>query len=80
VLSPEQITALPPPSLRLRQLEQENTKLIRENEELRHQLHMQTRRPSLITDPHLDMARRGSFEAGVVGENGMKEASDVSGG
>jgi hypothetical protein len=62
-LSPEQVAALPPPTLRIRQLEQENTKLIRENEELRRQLHMQTRRPSLMTDPHFDMARRGSFQS-----------------
>jgi hypothetical protein len=61
-LSPEQVAALPPPTLRIRQLEQENTKLIRENEELRRQLHM-TRRPSLMTDPHFDMARRGSFQS-----------------
>ncbi|KAI9452045.1 hypothetical protein BJY52DRAFT_1205783 [Lactarius psammicola] len=40
-----------------RQLEQENSKLLRENDELRRQLHMQTRRPSLLTDPHFDMAR-----------------------
>jgi len=64
-LSPEQVAALPPPTLRIRQLEQENTKLIRENEELRRQLHMQTRRPSLMTDPHLDMARRGSFQSSM---------------
>lgn len=64
-LSPEQVAALPPPTLRIRQLEQENSKLIRENEELRRQLHMQTRRPSLMTDPHLDMARRGSFQSSM---------------
>jgi hypothetical protein len=64
-LSPEQVAALPPPTLRIRQLEQENTKLIRENEELRRQLHMQTRRPSLMTDPHLEMARRGSFQSSM---------------
>lgn len=64
-LSPEQVAALPPPTLRIRQLEQENTKLIRENEELRRQLHMQTRRPSLMTDPHLDMARRSSFQSSM---------------
>jgi len=44
-LSPEQVAALPPPTLRIRQLEQENSKLLRENDELRRQLHMQTRRP-----------------------------------
>jgi hypothetical protein len=33
---------------------------------LRRQLHMQTRRPSsLLTDPHFDMARRGSFHSSV---------------
>ncbi|KAN0114359.1 hypothetical protein V8E52_006855 [Russula decolorans] len=64
-LSPEQVAALPPPTLRIRQLEQENTKIIRENEELRRQLHMQTRRPSLMTDPHLDMARRSSFQSSM---------------
>jgi hypothetical protein len=64
-LSPEQVAALPPPTLRIRQLEQENTKLMRENEELRRQLHMQTRRPSLMTDPHFDMARRGSFQSSM---------------
>lgn len=64
-LSPEQVAALPPPTLRIRQLEQENAKLIRENEELRRQLHMQTRRPSLMTDPHFDMARRGSFQSSM---------------
>lgn len=64
-LSPEQVAALPPPTLRIRQLEQENTKLIRENEEMRRQLHMQTRRPSLMTDPHLDMARRSSFQSSM---------------
>ena len=64
-LSPEQVAALPPPTLRIRQLEQENTKLIRENEELRRQLHMQTRRPSLMTDPHLEMARRSSFQSSM---------------
>jgi hypothetical protein len=65
-LSPEQVAALPPPTLRIRQLEQENSKLLRENDELRRQLHMQTRRPSsLMTDPHFDMARRGSFHSSV---------------
>ena len=64
-LSPEQVAALPPPTLRIRQLEQENTKLIRENEELRRQMHMQARRPSLMTDPHLEMARRGSFQSSM---------------
>ena len=64
-LSPEQVAALPPPTLRIRQLRQENTKLIRENDELRRQLHMQTRRPSLMTDPHLDMARRSSFQSSM---------------
>ena len=62
-LSPEQVAALPPPTLRIRQLEQENSKLMRENDELRRQLHMQTRRPSLMTDPHFDIARRGSFQS-----------------
>jgi len=56
VLSREQVAALPPPTL-----EEENTKLIHENEELRRQLHKQTRRQSLVTDPHLDMARRSSY-------------------
>ena len=65
-LSPEQVAALPPPTLRIRQLEQENSKLVRENDELRRQLHMQTRRPSsLMTDPHFDMARRSSFHSSV---------------
>ncbi|KAH9983376.1 hypothetical protein BJV74DRAFT_850526 [Russula compacta] len=64
-LSPEQVAALPPPTLRIRQLEQENTKLLRENDELRRQLHMQTRRPSLMTDPHFDIARRGSFQSSM---------------
>ncbi len=64
-LSPEQVAALPPPTLRIRQLEQENSKLLRENEELRRQLHIQTRRPSLLTDPHFDMTRRGSFHSSV---------------
>lgn len=62
-LSPEQVAALPPPTLRIRQLEQENSKLMRENDELRRQLHIQTRRPSLMTDPHFDIARRGSFQS-----------------
>jgi hypothetical protein len=64
-LSPEQVAALPPPTLRIRQLEQENSKLLRENDELRRQLHMQTRRPSLMTDPHFDLARRGSFQSSM---------------
>jgi hypothetical protein len=64
-LSPEQVAALPPPTLRIRQLEQENSKLLRENDELRRQLHMQTRRPSLMTDPHFDIARRGSFQSTI---------------
>ncbi|KAI9507116.1 hypothetical protein F5148DRAFT_1208135 [Russula earlei] len=64
-LSPEQVAALPPPTLRIRQLEQENSKLIREIDELRRQLHMQTRRPSLMTDPHFDIARRGSFQSSI---------------
>jgi hypothetical protein len=64
-LSPEQVAALPPPTLRIRQLEQENSKLLRENDELRRQLHMQTRRPSLMTDPHFDVARRGSFQSSM---------------
>ncbi|ETW77583.1 hypothetical protein HETIRDRAFT_327794, partial [Heterobasidion irregulare TC 32-1] len=34
-LSPDQVVALPPPSLRIRQLEQDNAKLVRENDELR---------------------------------------------
>jgi hypothetical protein len=64
-LSPEQVAALPPPTLRIRQLEQENSKLMRENDELRRQMHMQTRRPSLMTDPHFDIARRGSFQSSM---------------
>jgi hypothetical protein len=64
-LSPEQVAALPPPTLRIRQLEQENSKLHRENDELRRQLHMQTRRPSLMTDPHFDVTRRGSFQSSM---------------
>jgi len=64
-LSPEQVAALPPPTMRIRQLEQENSKLMRENDELRRQLHMQTRRPSLMTDPHFDIARRGSFQSSI---------------
>ena len=64
-LSPEQVASLPPPTLRIRQLEQENSKLMRENDELRRQLHMQARRPSLMTDPHFDMARRGSFQSSI---------------
>lgn len=64
-LSPEQVAALPPPTLRIRQLEQENSKLLRENDELRRQLHMQARRPSLMTDPHFDLARRGSFQSSM---------------
>ncbi|KAI0061070.1 hypothetical protein BV25DRAFT_1773124, partial [Artomyces pyxidatus] len=34
-LSPDQVAALPPPTLRIRQLEQENAKLIRENDDMR---------------------------------------------
>jgi hypothetical protein len=64
-LSPEQVAALPPPTMRIRQLEQENSKLLRENDELRRQLHMQTRRPSLMTDPHFDIARRSSFQSSI---------------
>ncbi|KAH9955411.1 hypothetical protein BC827DRAFT_1236913 [Russula dissimulans] len=64
-LSPEQVAALPPPTLRIRQLEQENSKLMRENDELRRQLQMQTRRPPLMTDPHFDIARRGSFQSSI---------------
>ncbi|KAI0048671.1 hypothetical protein FA95DRAFT_1456737, partial [Auriscalpium vulgare] len=37
-LSPDQVAALPPPTLRIRQLEQENARLLRENEDLRRQL------------------------------------------
>ena len=33
--SPEQVAALPPPLVKIRELEQENTRLHRENEELR---------------------------------------------
>ncbi|TFY66318.1 hypothetical protein EVG20_g4778 [Dentipellis fragilis] len=61
-LTPEQVAALPPPSARIRQLEQENDKLLRENDELRRQLHLQSRRASLVTnDPHFDIARRTSY-------------------
>ncbi|KAI0289415.1 hypothetical protein B0F90DRAFT_1657845 [Multifurca ochricompacta] len=68
-LSPEQVAALPPPTLRIRQLEQENAKLLRENDELRRQLHMQTRRPSLMTDPHFDIARgRHSYQSSISGD------------
>ncbi|KAI0316881.1 hypothetical protein OF83DRAFT_1031509, partial [Amylostereum chailletii] len=34
-LTPDQVTALPPPSARIRQLEQENTRLQRELEDTR---------------------------------------------
>ncbi|KAA1474619.1 hypothetical protein DENSPDRAFT_852411 [Dentipellis sp. KUC8613] len=61
-LTPEQVAALPPPSARIRQLEQENDKLLRENDELRRQLHLQSRRASLVTnEPHFDIARRTSY-------------------
>ncbi|KAH9008308.1 hypothetical protein EDB84DRAFT_1269950 [Lactarius hengduanensis] len=39
-LSPEQVAALPPPTLHIRSLEQENPKLLCEDDELRRQLHM----------------------------------------
>lgn len=37
-LSPEQVSAIPPPVVRIRELENENISLRRENESLRHQL------------------------------------------
>lgn len=37
-LSPDQVAAIPPPLMRIRELEQENSYLHRENEELRRQL------------------------------------------
>ena len=54
----EDVGQLPPSALRIRQLEQEHAKLICENDELRDQLYIQTWRPSLVTDPRFDMARR----------------------
>ncbi|KAH9014436.1 hypothetical protein EDB84DRAFT_1529488, partial [Lactarius hengduanensis] len=50
-----QVATLPPPTLGIRQLEQENPKLLRKNNEPRQQLHMQTRWTSLLTGPHFDM-------------------------
>ncbi|KAH9024297.1 hypothetical protein EDB85DRAFT_276099 [Lactarius pseudohatsudake] len=50
-----QVATLPPPTLGIRQLEQENPQLLRKNNEPRQQLHMQTRWTSLLTGPHFDM-------------------------
>lgn len=58
-LSPEQVAALPPPSIRIRQLEQENEKLLHENNELRRQLQMTGRRASMLDD----IDRRGSLHS-----------------
>ena len=57
-LSPEQVAALPPPSIRIRQLEQENEKLLHENSELRRQIQMSGRRGMLD-----DLDRRGSLHS-----------------
>ena len=54
----EDVGQLPPSALHIRQLEQEHAKLICENDDLRDQLYIQTWRPSLVTDPRFDMARR----------------------
>lgn len=53
--SPEQVAALPPPLLKIRELEQDNTRLQKENEELRRMLADTGSRASA------DILRRGSL-------------------
>ncbi|TFK32405.1 hypothetical protein BDQ12DRAFT_617124 [Crucibulum laeve] len=54
--SPEQVAALPPPLIKIRELEQENTRLQKENEELRRMLN-----DSGTRNIPVDIARRNSF-------------------
>ena len=48
-LSPDQVAALPPPIIRIRELEEENQQLVRQIEELREQL--ENRNTRLRTGP-----------------------------
>jgi hypothetical protein len=56
--TPEEVAALPPPLLRIRELEQDNTRLEKENEELRRML-----ADSGSRGVPMDMSRRNSPSA-----------------
>jgi hypothetical protein len=51
--TPEEVAALPPPLLRIRELEQDNARLEKENEELRR----------MLSDGSMDLSRRNSPSA-----------------
>jgi regulator of replication initiation timing len=59
-LSPEQVAALPPPLMKIRELEQENARLHRENEEMRRMLGETGGRSN---PTQVDMGRRNSFSS-----------------
>lgn len=54
-LSPEDVNALPPPLARIRELEQENARLLKENEELRRMVSGDSGRPLQLPE----LSRRG---------------------
>jgi hypothetical protein len=68
--TPEQVAALPPPLVKIRELEQENGRLLRENEELRRVL----ADPATRTQNAVDLNRRDplSFHDGRACDRDFK--------
>ena len=72
-LSPDQVAAIPPPLMRIRELEQENTYLLRENEELRRQLEEKN------TQLRPDIGRRSTMPTTIVdGDRRIDRSSDMN--
>ena len=76
-LSPDQVAAIPPPLMRIRELEQENELLHREVEELRRQLEMKNGqlRPDLRRDTYTPLPDDRHFDR----ETKRRRTADVSG-
>ncbi|KAI9431854.1 hypothetical protein H4582DRAFT_1211867 [Lactarius indigo] len=79
-LSPERVAALPPPTLRIRQLEQERSKLLCESDELRCQLHVQKKWPVVPLKVHgpLRLLRLHHLGLGGLPPSRSQKAVDVA--
>ncbi|RPD61584.1 hypothetical protein L227DRAFT_54106 [Lentinus tigrinus ALCF2SS1-6] len=75
-LSPDQVAAIPPPLMRIRELEQENELLHREVEELRRQLEMKNAqlRPDFRRDNYTPLPDDRHFDR----ENKRRRTTDAS--
>ncbi|KAI0634334.1 hypothetical protein C8Q77DRAFT_1055676 [Trametes polyzona] len=77
-LSPDQVAAIPPPLVRIRELEQENEMLHREVQELRRQLDMRSA-PSLRPDMRRDSFATLEDHRNADRETKRRRTSDASG-